>query len=75
LKAFSRGASWVEMIEINPKSIKIIQKNLERLKITEGIKILKRDAVEFVKNYDGKPYDIILIDPLSFKDLCLTILK
>jgi 16S rRNA (guanine966-N2)-methyltransferase len=74
LEAFSRGASSVEMVEINPKSIKIIQKNLERLKITEGMKILKRDAVEFVKKYDGEPYDVILIDPPFPLKICETIL-
>jgi len=75
LEAYSRGASSVEMVEINPKSIKIIQKNLERLKITDGIKILKRDAVEFVKKYEGEPYDIILIDPPFPLKICLSILE
>jgi len=75
LEAFSRGASTVEMVEINPKSIKVIQKNLARLKITEGIKILKRDAMEFVKKYNGLPYDVILIDPPFPLKICEAILK
>jgi 16S rRNA (guanine966-N2)-methyltransferase len=75
LEAFSRGATSIDMVEQSPRSIKIIRKNLELLKIEAGVKIFKDDAVSFVKEYQGAPYDIILIDPPFPLKICETILK
>jgi 16S rRNA (guanine966-N2)-methyltransferase len=75
LEALSRGASTVDMVEKSPKSIAIIRKNIERLKVTNGIQIHREDAVGFVKEYHGEPFELVLIDPPFPLKVCQTILE
>jgi 16S rRNA (guanine(966)-N(2))-methyltransferase RsmD len=74
-EALSREAKSVDMVEINLRSIAIIRKNMEKLKVSDGIQIHKGDAVEFVREYSGPPFDIVLIDPPFPLKICGTILK
>jgi len=63
IEALSRGASWVEFVDDNVKSIMILKKNLETLGIKSQFKIHKSDAFKFLKKHAGKPFDLILVDP------------
>jgi 16S rRNA (guanine966-N2)-methyltransferase len=74
-EALSRGASTIDMVEKSSKSIVIIRKNMTHLKITEGIKIHQSDAVDFVREYVGVAFDLILIDPPFPLKICEAILK
>lgn len=64
IEALSRGASFVDFVELNTKSIQIIKKNIELLKIqrTECF-VHNKDVLLFLKKYEGNPYNLILIDP------------
>ena len=75
LEALSRGAATVDMVEVNPRSIAIIKKNIDKLKIEEGVRIHKADAVSFVNEYVGEAYDIILIDPPFPLKICGNVLE
>jgi 16S rRNA (guanine966-N2)-methyltransferase len=74
-EALSRGAVKVDMIEKSPRSIAIIKKNMNHLKVTSGVEIHREDAVSFVKDYIGKAFDLILIDPPFPLKICETILR
>lgn len=63
LEALSRGAKSVEFVELNPRSLKIIVKNIELLKVGEQCHTHKKDAVKFLKSYQGEGFDLIFIDP------------
>lgn len=63
LEALSRGAREVTFVEKNRKSIQILEKNLEKLKVTEDIKIVNKDVISFLNAYDGEPFDLIFADP------------
>jgi 16S rRNA (guanine966-N2)-methyltransferase len=64
LEALSRGCRHVDFVEMNPKSIAIIKKNVEMLKLEKTeYAIFKQDVLQFLKKYKGDPYDLILIDP------------
>ena len=75
LEALSRGANSVDMVELSRKSIDVIRKNMANLKVTEGIVIHKEDAVEFVQNYVGPAFDVVLIDPPFPAQICLKTLE
>ncbi|MGE3972905.1 MAG: 16S rRNA (guanine(966)-N(2))-methyltransferase RsmD [Bdellovibrionales bacterium] len=62
IEALSRGARSVEAVELNQKSIDIIKKNLELLKITE-IQVIKKDVFSYLKKYVGEGFDLIFVDP------------
>jgi len=63
LEALSRGANSVLFVEKNRKSIQILEKNIEKLKVDEEHQILQKDVLTFLKNYEGAPFDLIFADP------------
>ena len=68
LEALSRGASHVTFVENHPESIKILKRNLEKLKITEGFKIIKQDVLSFLSAPELKA-PFVLIDPPFTKQI------
>lgn len=62
-EALSRGARFLDSVEMNPKSMQIIQKNMELLQVGAEMKTHRKDVFRFLKDYQGEPYDLILIDP------------
>lgn len=69
LESISRGASEVCFVESHPKSIEIIRKNIEKLKIAEGYKIINRDVIKFIQNPPDTAFDIIFADPPFTKQM------
>lgn len=63
LEALSRGAKHVDSVELNPKSLQIIQKNIELLKAGPEIRTHRKDVLKFLKDYKGAAYDLVIIDP------------
>ena len=66
IEALSRGASEVIFTDSNIKSVEIINKNLNKLKLTA--KVLKTDAIDYLSSTDKK-FDIIFMDPPYKTDL------
>ena len=62
IEALSRGASQVIAVESHFRSVRIINKNKEKLAIGEELKILKSDVFKFLKK-NQNTFHIILIDP------------
>ena len=62
LEALSRGATGVYVIDASIDSIRLINKNKEKLNIQNGLVVKHLDAVEFLKTTDQK-FDIIFVDP------------
>ena len=75
IECISRGASNTTFIEKEKEAIKILEKNIEKLKITNETKILFGDVFNILKknkklNFDVSgniPHDLIFCDP-PFKD-------
>ncbi|MCC2678733.1 MAG: hypothetical protein K0R29_1309 [Pseudobdellovibrio sp.] len=64
LEALSRGAIHVDFVDINVKSVNILKKNIEMLKLgAKEYAIYKQDVLTYLKKYQGEPYNLILIDP------------
>lgn len=63
IEALSRGAAKVLFVEKNKKSIQILEKNLEKLKVDEPYQILQKDVISFLKSYEGPAFDVIFADP------------
>ncbi len=64
LESLSRGALFCDFVDESRKSIQILQKNIEKLKLEqEYYSIQQKDAFSYLKKYEGQPYDLILIDP------------
>ncbi len=62
IEALSRGAKEVTFVENNSKSLNIIQKNLDKLKIDRGYHTVSQEVQRFLQRSD-KSFDIIFADP------------
>lgn len=62
IEALSRGAKKVTFNDIKRDSIKIINENLAKLKITDNVKVTNFDAISFIEKTNEK-YDVIFLDP------------
>jgi len=75
IEAASRGAKKVILVEHNSKCKEIINKNVEKSKLTDIIDIVIGDAEAFVKNSFKKiKVDLIFMDPPYKKDIVEPIL-
>lgn len=63
LESYSRGATYTEAVEKNPKSLAIIKKNLELFAIKKDIRVVASDVFSYLKKYQGSPFDLVLVDP------------
>jgi 16S rRNA (guanine(966)-N(2))-methyltransferase RsmD len=62
LEALSRGAKSVYIIDASIDSVRLINKNKQKLNAIDGVTVKHLDAVEFLKSTDKK-FDIIFVDP------------
>ncbi len=62
IEALSRGAKLVAFNDKDKKSFALIKKNLQKLNITEKIKLYNQDGVAMMSSGIER-YDIIYIDP------------
>jgi len=69
IEALSREAKETTFVENHPKSLELIRKNIEKLKLTELYFIINKDVIEFLKTPHSKKFDIILIDPPFTKQM------
>lgn len=69
LEALSRGAEEVLFVESHPKSLEIIRKNIEKLKVTETHSIWNKDVLRFLEKPPEKTFDIIFADPPFTKQM------
>jgi 16S rRNA (guanine966-N2)-methyltransferase len=62
IEALSRGAGWVDFVELVPKCCGIIKENLESTKLSDRAHIYCCNVVKAI-SFLNKEYDIILMDP------------
>ncbi|NPA80301.1 MAG: 16S rRNA (guanine(966)-N(2))-methyltransferase RsmD [Thermotogae bacterium] len=62
IEALSRGARSCVFVESSGASVKTIRSNLEKLGLSGNVKVVRADALAFLKTYDGE-FDLILADP------------
>lgn len=63
LEALSRGATSADLVEIAPKSLAAIRRNVETLGATEGVTVHRADALRFVEGLEPLAYDVAFADP------------
>jgi len=63
LEALSRGAVSADFVEKDPKTIRILSKNIETLNASERTTVEREDALEFADQLAAGAYDIAFADP------------
>ena len=63
LEALSRGAAWVDFVDVLPASLKTIRANVASLGLETKTHVYRGDALRFVERLDAGAYDLALADP------------
>ncbi len=63
LEAISRGAAFVRFVEQQGSVLRYARENAEALGVADQGLFLRQDAVAFLEQYGGPPFDLILADP------------
>lgn len=74
-ESISRGGKASTLVENSINSIKYIEKNTDYLKIKDKVRVVKQDALEFVKNGELRGFDLVFMDPPYEYNGYLEILK
>ena len=63
LEAISRGAVWVDFVDILPASLSSIRANVATLGLEEITHVNRGNALRFVERLDEGAYDLVFADP------------
>lgn len=74
LEAISRGATSATFVEGDPRNVKLIHENIQKLQVTEKTVVLSAKLPYAMGRVKGGPYDIVFIDPPYESDLVESIL-
>ncbi len=68
IEALSQAAAHCTFIDLEPKAVSTIKKNLENTKFTEQATVWNKDAFAFLKSFKSG-FDLIYIAPPQFKSI------
>jgi 16S rRNA (guanine966-N2)-methyltransferase len=63
LEALSRGARQVTFVEKSPASLEILRANIRALRATDAARVVRANAIDFVRGLSAGSYDLALADP------------
>lgn len=63
IEAVSRGAAEVQFVDSARRCAEMIDRNVRGLGIDDICRVVRQDAVEFVLESKGRPFDFVFIDP------------
>ena len=63
LEALSRGATSVDFVEKDPRSIRALQENIVTLGAGEEVTVHRRSALAFADALDDFAFDVVFADP------------
>lgn len=68
-EALSRGASFVQMCELNSEAAQHLQQNIRTLALTNNSLLHRGDALLLLDQASEEAFDIVFIDPPFHKDM------
>ena len=64
IEALSRGMDFCVFVDFQGKAIQTIRENLKSLKIDKNhASVVNSEAMQFMRTYQGEPFDLIILDP------------
>jgi 16S rRNA (guanine966-N2)-methyltransferase len=71
LECLSRGAGFVDFVEDDPRTLRLMQQNIAMLKAGDRSATHRADAVRFASGLTSLAYDIALADPPYDSDVAM----
>ena len=62
-EALSRGAARVHFVDSARRCAQMLARNSRKLGVSSLCTVARQDAVEFVRDWQGMPFDFIFVDP------------
>ncbi len=62
LEALSRGAEHVTFVDNSQASLRVLRRNIGRIKVEEPFSVIKKDVLKFLQK-NKQPFDLIFADP------------
>lgn len=75
IEALSRGARFVQFVELNPTALNVLKENIKRSKLAANSTVHNGDAFRYLKTYAGEPFDYLYIAPPQYKQMWLEALQ
>lgn len=72
-EAVSRGAQFVQAVEIDPQAYKTIRSNCASLGLSESVRIIRKDVKSWSRQFRDVHFDVVLCDP-PYDDVRYTLL-
>jgi 16S rRNA (guanine(966)-N(2))-methyltransferase RsmD len=69
IECLSRGARWVDFVELNRKALDTIRANVSHCGFAEQVTLLFGDGLAHLQRYAGEPYDLIFVAPPQYQGL------
>ncbi len=71
IELLSRGAAWATCIDLAPKAVDVIRRNISSLGLEGRTRVIQGDALRVVRALElsDEPYRIVLVAPPYFKGL------
>lgn len=71
IEALSRGAAFVQFVELHQTVVNVLKENIRRSRLADRAAIHTGDAFRFLQTYTGEPFHYIYIAPPQYKDMWL----
>lgn len=68
-EALSRGAAWCDFVEKDAAAARLLQENIQLLRLSQRAQLKRQDALAFLKLIPEQPYDVVFLDPPYASDL------
>lgn len=69
IEALSRGAAFVQYVELNRRAVQTIQTNLRHCGFAPQAVVTQGDSFAFLERYRGEPFDLVYIAPPQYQGL------
>lgn len=69
IEALSRGAEFVQFVDLNRKAVDTIWANLRHCRLEKGASVQQGDSFLFLQRYHGAPFDVIYVAPPQYQGL------
>ncbi|MCY4526649.1 MAG: 16S rRNA (guanine(966)-N(2))-methyltransferase RsmD [Anaerolineaceae bacterium] len=69
IEALSRGAAHAELVEQDPRALRVIRENLQLAGVQERARVQRADVLSWLRNDSLLPFDIIYVAPPQYLGL------
>ncbi len=75
IEALSRGAAEVVFVDKARAAVQTVRDNLAHTQLTDGATVLQTDALAYLRDSGGRPFDVVYIAPPQYLEMWIEALQ